>query len=211
MMTEALNDYLLEHITPEHPYLHALFRATQLQLVRGHMASGHLQGELLTMLVKMVRPRRVLEIGTYSGYSALAMARGLDEGAELVTFEVNDEMEDFTRPWIERSPWADKVKFLIGDARDHLEPDERFDLIFIDANKRHYCDYLELSLAHLSPEGFILADNTLWDGHVVESQYDKDAQTVGIREFNDMVAHRADLEVVMLPLRDGLTLLRRKI
>ena len=164
-----LDDYILSHIDPESDYLHALYRDTHLRLLYPRMASGHLQGRLLKMLVQMIRPRLVLEIGTYSGYSALCLAEGLEDGARLYTFEVNDEQEDFTRPWLERSPWAGRIDFRIGDALAEVPRlGLTFDLAYIDADKRRYVDYYEMVLACLRPGGYIIADNTLWDGHVLE-------------------------------------------
>ena len=175
------------------------------------MASGHLQGRILKMLVQMIRPKQVLEIGTYSGYSALCMAEGLEEGALLHTFEINDEQEDFTRPWIENSPYSEKIRFYIGDALERVpQLDILFDLAFIDGDKRMYLDYYEMTLGYLAKGGYILADNTLWDGHVVDDSYLKDAQTKGIMDFNDKVAVDERVEKVILPLRDGLTLIRKK-
>ena len=159
----------------------------------------------------MIRPRQVLEIGTYSGYSALCWAEGLEEGAMLHTFEINDEQEDFTRPWLEGSPYADKIKFYIGDALQLL-PDMNitFDLAFVDGDKRKYIEYYELVLKMLSPGGYIIADNTLWDGHVLEEPHHTDLQTIGIKKFNDLVATDSRVEKVILPLRDGLTIIRKK-
>lgn len=207
----SLDDYILSHIDPEPPYLHALYRDTHLKLLYPRMASGHLQGRLLKMLVQMIRPRRVLEIGTYSGYSALCMAEGLQPGARLLTFEVNDEQEDFTRPWLEGSPYADRIDFRIGDALQEVPRlGLTFDLVFIDADKRRYVDYYEMVLPHLAPGGYILADNTLWDGHVLEEHpRSSDLQTLGICHFNDYVAGDARVQKVILPLRDGLTLIRK--
>lgn len=213
--TEALDHYISRHIDAEHEYLYRLYRQTNISLLQGRMASGHLQGQLLKMLVEMIRPRNVLEIGTYTGYSALSMASGLDEGGMLYTFEINDEMEDFTRPWIDNSPWADRVRFLVGDVVECLPqiatPEElQFDMVFIDGDKRQYVSYYDFILPYLSPRAYILADNTLWDGHVVDPTYDNDAQTLGIRAFNDKVAADSSVEKVILPLRDGLTLIRRR-
>jgi predicted O-methyltransferase YrrM len=175
------------------------------------MASGHLQGRMLKMFVRMIRPKQILEIGTYSGYSALCMAEGLDEGSVLHTFEINDEQEDFTRPWLEQSPYADKIKFYIGDALERVpQLGITFDLVFVDGDKRKYMEYYEMSLAHLSPGGYIIADNTLWDGHVTETPNPNDAQTIGIQAFNEFVAKDNRVEKVILPLRDGLTIIRKK-
>lgn len=209
--TDAIDEYILRHIDEEGDYLKALYRDTHVKLLRPRMASGHLQGRMLKMFVRMIRPRQVLEIGTYSGYSALCLAEGLEAGATLHTFEINDEQEDFTRPWLEGSPYADKIKFYIGDALELLpRMDIAFDLAFIDGNKRKYVEYYELVMGMLSPGGYIIADNTLWDGHVLEEPRRTDFQTIGIKEFNDRVAADTRVEKVILPLRDGLTIIRKK-
>lgn len=207
--TEKLDDYILQHIDKESDYMHRLWRATQLHLLYGRMASGHLQGRLLKMLVGMIRPKLVLEIGTYSGYSGLCIAEGLEESAHLHTVEINDEQEDFTLPWLQGSPWADRITMHIGDALE-VVPNLglMFDLAFVDGDKRRYVDYYEMVLAHLNKGGYILADNTLWDGHVLEESHDP--QTLGIQAFNDWVAKDERVEKVILPLRDGLTIIRKK-
>lgn len=208
MMDDALDDYIRSHTTPERPELYRLWRATNTQLVRGRMASGHVQGQLLRMLVGMVRPRRVLEVGTFSGYSALAMAAALPPGGELYTFEVNDEMEDFARGWFDASPYGSRIRFTVGDALTLVPAlGLDFDFVFIDGDKRQYADYYAMAKHHLAPGGYIVADNTLWDGHVVDPAYDRDAQTQGIRRFNDVVVADSEVECVILPLRDGLTLI----
>ena len=202
--------YILAHIEPEPDYLYRLWRATNIYMLHGRMASGHLQGRLLKMLVQMIRPKRILEVGTFSGYSALCMAEGLEEGGKVYTFEINDEQEDFTRPWIEGSPVADKVEFIIGDAiKEAPKLGLEFDMAFIDGDKRTYVETYEMVLGILRPGGFILADNTLWDGHVTDPAYDRDHQTQGIRRFNDHIAQDPRVEQVILPLRDGLTLIRK--
>lgn len=204
-------DYILSHISPEDDYLYRLYRATNTRLLRPRMASGHLQGCFLKMITGMIAPRRVLEIGTYSGYSALCMASGMPAGGEVLTFEINDEQEDFTRPWLEGAPYAARVRMVIGDVFALLpETGLVFDMAFIDANKRDYAEYYALVMRHIRPGGYILADNTLWDGHVTDPAYDRDAQTLGIRRFNDIVAADKRVEKVILPLRDGLTLIRVK-
>lgn len=208
----TLEEYILTHIDAENDYLKALYRATHVKLLRPRMASGHLQGRMLKMFVEMIRPKNVLEIGTYSGYSALCMAEGLPEGSMLHTFEINDEQEDFTRPWLEQSPWADKISFHIGDALEAVpQLGVMFDLAFIDGDKRRYVDYYEMVLKYLNPGGYILADNTLWDNHVLEEYtHHTDRQTLGIKRFNDLVAEDERVEKVILPLRDGLTIIRKK-
>lgn len=208
-MDDALDDYIRAHTTPERPELYRLWRATNTQLVRGRMASGHVQGQLLRMLVGMVCPRRILEVGTFSGYSALAMAAALPPGGELYTFEVNDEMEDFARGWFDASPYGSRIRFTVGDALTIVPTlGLDFDFIFIDGDKRQYADYYAMAKRHLASGGYIVADNTLWDGHVVDPAYDRDAQTQGIRRFNDLVVADPEVECVILPLRDGLTLIR---
>jgi predicted O-methyltransferase YrrM len=206
-----IDDYVAMHSEPEPEYLYRLWRATNIRTIHGRMASGHLQGRLLKMLVEMIRPVSVLEIGTFSGYSAIAMAEGLPEGGRLYTFEINDEMEDFTRPWIEGSPVADRIEFIIGDAiKEAPRLGITFDMAFIDGDKRNYRECYEMVLRILRPGGFIVADNTLWDGHVVDHAYDHDQQTQGIEDFNDFIAQDTRVEKVMLPLRDGLTLIRKR-
>lgn len=211
MSVESLEDYVLQHIEPEPDYLYRLYRATNIYLLHGRMASGHLQGRLLKMLVQMIKPKRILEVGTFSGYSAICMAEGLDEEGKIYTFEINDEQEDFTRPWIENSPVSDKIEFIIGDAISEAPKlGITFDMAFIDGDKRTYVETYEAVLAILRPGGFILADNTLWDRHVIDPAYEHDQQTTGIRRFNDYVAQDDRVEPVILPLRDGLTIIRKK-
>lgn len=236
-MTEELEKYVLSHSAPEGDYLYRLYRATNIHTIHGRMASGHLQGRLLKMFVEMIRPKNILEVGTFSGYSAICMAEGLAEiaksteahanGASVAsaaecddkeagvskvwTFEINDEMEDFTRPWLEGSPVAEHIEFRIGDA--NVEAPKlgiEFDMAFVDGDKRTYVDTYEMVLKLMRPGGFILADNTLWDGHVTDPAYDHDQQTQGIRRFNDHVAQDDRVEQVMIPLRDGLTVIRKR-
>ena len=207
----SAEDYILTHSEPEPPYLHRLYRSTNLELLNGRMASGHLQGRVLKMLVQMIRPRNILEVGTFSGYSAICMAEGLEEGGRVYTFEIDDELEDFTRRWIEQSAVASRIVFTIGDAA--IEAPRlgiTFDMAFIDGDKRTYTETYEAVLPLLRPGGFILADNTLWDGHVTDPAYDHDRQTQGIRRFNDHLVADDRVEQVVLPLRDGLTLIRKK-
>lgn len=164
------------------------------------------------MLVQMGRPKYILEVGTFSGYSAISMAEGLEEGGMVYTFEINDEMEDFTRSWIEQSPVASKICFRIGDALTEAPKlGLTFDMIFLDGDKRTYASCYETLLPLLRAGGFIVADNTLWDGHVVDPAYSHDQQTQGILRFNDHVAQDPRTEQVILPLRDGLTLIRKKM
>ena len=208
----TIDEYILQHIDPEGDYLHALYRDTHLKLLYPRMASGHLQGRMLKMFVRMIKPSCILEIGTYSGYSALCMAEGLPEGGMIHTFEINDEQEEFTRPWFEGSPYADRIKLYIGDALQLLpQLGLTFDLAFVDGDKRRYVDYYEMILPRLADGGYIIADNTLWDGHVLEEHpHASDLQTLGIKAFNDLVARDERVEKVILSLRDGLTIIRKK-
>ena len=217
----TLDDYILNHIEPEGDYLHRLWRATNIHTIHGRMVSGHLQGRLLKLLVLMLKPQRILEVGTFSGYSALCMAEGLKQvhlsrGAEgarpmLYTYEINDEMEDFTRPWIEGSDVSDYIDFRIGDAiADAPRLGLTFDMAFLDGDKRTYVEAYETLLPLINSGGAILADNTLWDGHVVDPAYDHDHQTVSIRQFNDHVAADPRVETVILPERDGMTLIVKR-
>lgn len=207
---EAIDGYILSHMDEESDYLKALYRQTHVKLLNPRMTSGHLQGRLLKMLVQMIRPHRILEIGTFTGYSALCMAEGLGEDGVLHTYEIDDELEEFTRPWIEGSPYGHKVRFHIGNALEEVpKSGETFDLVFIDGDKRQYRDYYEMALTHTSVDAFILADNTLWDGHVVDKAYAADRQTAAINEFNDFVAADKRVEKLILPLRDGLTIMKK--
>lgn len=217
----TIDDYILNHIEPEGDYLHCLWRATNIHTIHGRMVSGHLQGRLLKLLVLMLKPQRILEVGTFSGYSALCMAEGLKQvhlsrGAEgvrpmLYTYEINDEMEDFTRPWIEGSDVSDYIDFRIGDAiAEAPRLGLTFDMAFLDGDKRTYVEAYETLLPLINSGGAILADNTLWDGHVVDPAYDHDHQTVSIRQFNDHVAADPRVETVILPERDGMTLIVKR-
>lgn len=210
-----LETYISRHIDPEDEYLYRLYRATNIHLVRPHMVSGHVEGVLLRMLVRMLRPRNILEIGTFTGYSAIAMSYGLDGDGHIYTYDVNDELEDFARGWIENSREGHRITYTIGNVLEVLPTVAdgtglRFDLAFIDGDKRQYPEYYRLCKRYLSPGGYILADNTLWDGHVIDHAYYRDAQTLGIRAFNDLVAADTECEKVIIPMRDGITLIHLK-
>lgn len=211
-MTPELNQYVERHTSPQPEYLDTIERQTNLRLLNGRMCSGLIQGRLLKMLTAMIRPTRVLELGTFSGFSALSIAEALEEDATIDTIEIDDELEDFIRHSLSLAPCGNKVRLHIGSAEDVVKQwtNETFDLIFIDADKRRYCQDFDLCLPLLRKGGFILADNTLWDGHVTDPAKDRDPQTRGIKEFNDMVRNRTDIETVILPIRDGLSLIRKK-
>lgn len=215
----TLSEYIEQHSSPESDVLQQITRSTHLEVINPRMSSGHVQGRVLSMISQMIQPQRILELGTFTGYSALCLAEGLTEDGQLLTIEHNDEMEDSIRRNLALSPIGDKVQLLIGDAKEELrrlgerqkaKDAELFDLAFIDADKKEYCNYLDLVLPLMRPGGWILADNTLWDGHIIDPAYDKDKQTVSLRAFNDKVAQDPQLEKVILPLRDGLTIIRVK-
>lgn len=208
---ERLERYIDSHIDPEPENLRQLNRRAQTRLLYGRMCSGHLQGRLLTMLTRMISPHRVLEIGAFAGYSALCLAEGLPEGGMVHTVEVDDELEDFIREGFAESPYGNRVTLHIGDALEIVPMlGGVWDLVFIDGNKRNYIDYYRLVLPRLAKGGYILADNTLWDGKVADLDANRDAQTRGVAEFNDLVATDPLVERVILPLRDGLTIIRKK-
>lgn len=210
-----ISEYIEQHSSPESDILRQITRSTHLEVINPRMLSGHVQGRVLSMLSQMIQPRRILELGTFTGYSALCLAEGLTSDGTLITIEHNDEMEDAIRRNLSLSPLGEKIQLLIGDAKEYLSSLNTsetlpFDLVFIDADKKEYSDYLHLVLPLMRTGGWILADNTLWDGHIIDPAYDKDRQTIALREFNDLVAHHPRLDKVILPLRDGLTIIRVK-
>ena len=211
----TLEEYICEHTTPENAVLASIYQDTYLHVLNAHMVSGQVQGRLLSMLSHMLRPKRILELGTFTGYSALCLAEGLPEDGKLVTIEHNDELEDRIRHNLARSPLGDKIELIIGDAVEVIRSqksevsNQLFDLVFMDADKREYCAYLEAVYPLVPVGGFIIADNTLWDGHIIDPAYDKDKQTQGLRTFNDLLAADKRFEQVIVPLRDGLTIIRK--
>lgn len=205
-----LEKYILDHSQPESQLLRELTREVNVGMLHPHMLSGHIQGRLLSMIVSMMNARRVLELGTYVGYSAICMAEGLPADGKITTIDIDDEIEDIARGYIARSPHADKIEFLICDALEYLKTcNEQFDLVFIDANKRHYIAYFEAAFDKVRPGGIILADNTLWGGKVVEKVASNDYQTQGLLQFNDYLNTVSGIEYFILPLRDGLTFIRK--
>lgn len=210
-MTDSIEEYILQHIDEEGDLLKNLNRDAHVNLLHPRMLSGHLQGRLLKMFCRLVQPKRILEIGTYTGYATLCLAEGAPDDAEIHTLEVNDELEDFIMKHLHKSKLEDKIHLHIGDALEIIPTlNETFDLVFIDANKRHYCQYYDLIFDKVRPGGLIIADNTLWDGKVLETPHHTDKQTIGIQEFNNMIAKDNRIEKVILPMRDGLTLIWKK-
>jgi len=205
----TIDEYIEQHSGEESIILQQINRTTHLEVLNPRMLSGHVEGRFLSMISQMIRPKRILELGTFTGYSALCLAEGLAEDGRLVTIEQNDELEDIIRHNLSLSPLGEKIDVRIGDCKEIIPTlEEQFDLVFIDADKREYCEYLDLILPHLSEKGWIVADNTLWDGHVVDAAYDKDKQTLGLRAFNDKVQADKRLEKVILPIRDGVSIIK---
>ncbi|GHU55629.1 O-methyltransferase [Bacteroidia bacterium] len=207
----SFDDYILAHSDPEGELLKELERDAHVNLLRPRMISGHLQGRILKMFCRILRPKRILEIGTYTGYATICMAEGIDAAALIHTIEKDEEMEDFMMKYIPRSPDKDKIKVHFGDAMEIIPTlgESAFDMVFIDADKHHYSDYYDLVFPLVRSGGLILADNTLWDGKVLDEHH-TDKQTTGILNFNEKIKHDARIEKVILPLRDGLTVMWKK-
>lgn len=206
-----LEKYILSHSDAEPEYLAKVNRATHLRMINPRMISGAFQGRVLAMFCHMIQPKRILELGTFTGYSALCMAEALPEAGVLHTIECDDELEGFIMQNLKGSEHGNKIRLHIGNALTEIEKlDETFDLVFIDADKKEYMAYYEAVLPKLRPGGFILADNTLWDGKVLKTIEPNDKQTIEICRFNDFVANDPRVEKVLLPLRDGLTVIRKK-
>lgn len=206
----ALDDYILDHISPEPPLLGEVVRDTYLRHLYPRMCSGHLQGRTLAMLTRMISPRRILELGTFTGYSALCMAEGMPDGAELHTVEIDDELEEELLARFMQSPRGADIHLHIGDALDWIDRlGGMWDMVFVDANKRYYPEYLEALAPRIRPGGYLLADNTLWDRKVAADPAPSDPQSRGIMRFNDLAAADTRFETVILPLRDGLTIMRK--
>lgn len=207
----TIDEYITDHLEAEPEYLRTIFRNTNLKLLNPRMQSGHYQGQLLKMFTRMLCPRHILEIGTFSAYSTLCLAEGLSPDGHIDTIEIDDELEDFINDNISLSPFADRITLHIGDALQ-IAPTlgKQFDLVFVDGNKRHYRQYLDMVLPLLSERGVVLADNTLWSGKVVEKPASGDYQTKEIIAFNRYVAQNSAIEQIILPVRDGLTIIRKK-
>jgi predicted O-methyltransferase YrrM len=207
-----LEDYIAQHIDAEPAHLHSLYRRTHLRHLYPRMCSGHVQGRLLKMITAMIRPKHILELGAYTGYSTLCFAEGMPSDCSIDTVEIDDEMEPELTELFETSDRADDIHLHIGDALNVVPtlPGE-WDMVFIDANKRHYLQYFEMIINRVPVGGFIIADNTLWDGHVLDAANCKDAQSAAIAQFNDAIAADPRVEKVILPVRDGMTIMRRVI
>jgi len=206
-----IEKYILNHIDTEDAVLNELDRETHLKVIGARMISGHLQGQVLTMLAKMIRPKNILEIGTFTGYSAICLAKGLQPEGKLITIEIDDELENMARIYFEKAGLQNVIEQRIGPALQIIPTlSENFDLVFIDAHKPEYADYYNAIFDKVTSGGYIIADNTLWDGKVLETPASDDYQTRGIVQFNTLVKNDTRVEKVILPLRDGMTIIRKK-
>ena len=212
MQYPQLLDYISEHSSPQPAYLDQIVHRTGLYTINPRMLSGHVQGRFLSFLSRLIRPVRILELGTFAGFSALCLAEGLQPGGKVVTIEKNDELEDFIRENLALSPLGEQVELHIGSTHDvlpTLPTEELFDLVFIDADKREYVHDYELLFPLVKSGGIILADNTLWDGHIIDPAYDTDKQTIALRAFNDHIRCDSRVSCLILPVRDGLTIITK--
>ena len=206
-----LERYIRAHTEEDDEVLKELERETYLHVLNPRMLCGHVQGKILEMFSRMIRPERILEIGTFTGYSAICLARGLRKGGRLHTIEINDELESIAGKYIAKAGLSDVIVRHTGDAFDIIPAlQETFDLVFLDGNKREYSSYFDLVFDKVKPEGYLLADNILWNGKVVEAVSSKDEQTLRILEFNEKIKNDPRVSQVILPLRDGLMLIRKK-
>jgi len=205
---ELLEKYICSRIDPEPELLKELRRETYVRFLNPRMSSGHLQGRVLAMLCKMIRPRRVLELGTFTGYSTLCLAEGLPEGSRILSIDRNDELEEHLKTWFSRSELGSKIDLLFGEAVDLIPKlTESFDLVYMDIDKRDYKSCYDLLLQHQPSGTFILIDNTLWNGKPMQEISCKDTQSLAIADFNDYIAADSRVEKIILPIRDGLTVL----
>lgn len=208
-LPENIDDYVLNHSQQEPELLKQLNRETWQKVLNPNMLSGAFQGRLLSMISKMIYPENILEIGTYTGYSALCLAEGMQKGGKLITIDKNEELEDFCAEYFEKSDYGNQIDHLIGNALDIIPTlEEKFDLVFIDADKANYQNYFDLIIDKMNPGGIILSDNVLWYGKVTEKANEKDLDTVALQKYNKAINTDKRVETVMLPIRDGLTVTR---
>ena len=208
IMDKRIEKYIIDHSTPEDPVLEELYRQTHVKFVNPNMSTGYLQGRFLEFISGMIQPSNILEIGTFTGYSAICLAKGLAEGGKLTTIEINDELREFAHEYFRKAGLDNKIIQLTGRAQDIIpELDQVFDLVFIDGDKREYSEYYNICLRKTRPGSFIIADNVLWGDKVLDKKT-KDPQSKGIIEFNEMIRNQGNIEKVILPIRDGLMIIR---
>jgi caffeoyl-CoA O-methyltransferase len=207
-MNRAIEKFILDHSTPEDPVLEDLYRQTHIRFVNPNMCTGYLQGKILEMISAMINPESILEIGTFTGYSAICLARGLRPGGRLITIEINDELKDFSYGYFCRAGVDNMITQVTGDALEIIPGiDRKFDLVLIDGDKREYTDYYRKVAAKVKPGGYILVDNILWGGKALENGT-RDPQTKGIMEFNEMIRKEKSTDRFIIPVRDGLMVIR---
>ena len=208
-MDKLLEKYLREHSTPENPLLEDLYRQTHIRFVNPNMSTGHFQGKFLEFISGMIKPEFILEIGTFTGYSAICLAKGLKPGGKLITIEINDELTEFTQSFFRKSGMEKKIVQITGKAQDIIpQLNYKFDLVYIDGDKREYCEYYNLLIEKVTAGGFIIADNVLWGDKIFDTDT-KDPQTRGIIEFNEMIRCDNRIEKIILPIRDGIMIAKR--
>lgn len=209
-MNKEIEEYITLHSSPEDPILHELYRQSHIRFINPNMVSGHLQGLVLKFISEMIKPHTIMEIGTYTGYSAICLTAGLQEDGKLYTIEINDELEEFSNSYFKKAGVEDKIIQYTGDALKIIpQIEQSFDLIYIDADKREYRAYFDAVIDKLNQGGFILIDNVLWGGKVLDTN-STDHQTRGVIDFNEMISKRLDVEVVILPIRDGISIIKKK-
>lgn len=210
-LEETLEDYINQHTSPESSVLNELNRQTHINVLQPRMLSGHLQGRALSMLSHMIKPNRILEIGTYTGYAALCMAEGLSESGELITIDINYELEDMVKKYVQKAGYGDKIKMKVGDAMEIIPKlNKNFELVFIDADKTNYSNYYDFLIDDLPKGAFIIADNVLWSGKVTKPAKENDEDTQALQAFNEKVLNDNRVENVLFPIRDGLMVIRKK-
>ncbi|NGZ89541.1 O-methyltransferase [Psychroflexus maritimus] len=210
-LPEEISQYVEEHSQAEPKVLKELNRETWQKVLQPRMLSGHLQGRVLSMLTKLISPKVILEIGTYTGYSAICMAEGLPEGGKIISIDRNEELEEIQQKYFSKSGYADKIQQIYGNALDEIPKlNEKFDLVFVDADKSNYANYYDLVIEKMNPGGVILSDNVLWSGKVTETPKEKDIDTTALIQYNKKINEDKRVETVLLPIRDGLTITRVK-
>ena len=210
-LDERLTEYVEQHTKDESEILAKLNRETQAKVIMPRMLSGHLQGRVLSMLSHMIKPQRILEIGTYTGYSALCLAEGLPENGKLITIDINEELHDMVKRYVKESGYENKIEVLSGDATKIIPLlEEQIDMVFIDADKENYALYYDLTFDKLSKGGYIVADNVLWSGNILKPEDEMDSETLALHQFNKKIQSDNRVENVMFPIRDGLMIIRKK-
>ncbi len=210
-LDERLTEYVEQHTKDESDILAKLNRETQAKVIMPRMLSGHLQGRVLSMLSHMIKPQRILEIGTYTGYSALCLAEGLPENGKLITIDINEELHDMVKRYVKESGYENKIEVLSGDATKIIPLlEEQIDMVFIDADKENYALYYDLTFDKLSTGGYIVADNVLWSGNILKPEDEMDSETLALHQFNKKIQSDNRVENVMFPIRDGLMIIRKK-